>query len=274
MNYPKENDIEEIKKFFYEKLPNLKNKKIISVEKIEAGFTNNIFKLILETGERFKIRKAIYNKFINRQLEKTIEFSLYKKIIFFWDENGDYIKKWIEGETLKKANICYDFWKDIFYQISNMQKIDIKDLNIKKLEYFVEDHKVDTRLKEAFKYYENIIKEEINEDNLVLTHNDVSQNNIIVSDNKFYLIDFEWATLNHNYWDMGNIIKDLEINKEEIEEEVFFNDFDKEKLFKIIFCTHFYTYFWTHKVPNTKRIEQYREEVINRTLYWLTIIKK
>ncbi|MGL5522200.1 MAG: phosphotransferase [Metamycoplasmataceae bacterium] len=273
MNHQKDNK-EEIKNFFYEKLPNLKNKKIISITKIEAGFTNNIFKLILETGEIFKIRKAIYNKFINRQLEKTIEFSLYKNIIFFWDENGDYIKKWIEGETLKKGNVCYDFWKDLFSQISNMQKIDIKHLNIKKLEYFVEDHKVDSRLKESFKYYEQIIEEEIDEDHLVLTHNDVSQNNIVVSDNKFYLIDFEWATLNHNYWDIGNIIKDLEINKNEIEEEMFFNDFDKEKLFKIVFCTHFYTYFWTHKVPNTKRIEEYREEVVNRTLYWLNVIKK
>ncbi|MGL4183894.1 MAG: phosphotransferase [Metamycoplasmataceae bacterium] len=274
MSNQRSNYEEEVKNFFYEKLPNFKDKKIISIEKIEDGFTNNIFKVILDTHESFKIRKAIYNKFINRKLEKIIEFSLYKEIIFFWDENGDYIKKWIEGKTLKKENVSYSFWKDIFYQILNMQKVDIKNLNIEKLEYFVENHKVDSRLIEAFQYYETIIKEEIHNYDLVLTHNDVSQNNIIVSDNKFYLIDFEWATLNHNYWDIGNIIKDLEINKNEIEEETFFNDFDKEKLFKIIFCTHFYTYFWTHKVPNTKRIEEYREQVINRTIYWLNIIKK
>ena len=257
-----------VKKFFLENFPN-KDISIINIDKIEAGFTNNIYKVTLSNGKNYKLRIANYNLYINRELEKIIEDKFYKDQQFYFASNGDYIKKWINGKILEKKDLSDIFWESIIKQIKLIQSSNISTINISSPIYILEDHQIPKDLEKEFLIYKKIIDAEINLNNLVVSHNDISTNNIIKSNKRFFIIDFEWGSLNHEYWDIANLIKDLGLTFNEVLSiEVLINNFNFNLLCKIIYATYFYTYYWTYKVESVPKIINYRKKIIIETKYW------
>lgn len=253
----------------------VKKEDIKETIKIETGFTNDIYFVALLDGKKFKVRKASENKYINRNLEKYIEENLNKKEIYFYDKDGSYIRKWIEGHTLTIKDLNADVWNNIISKIKDIQNLKIpKTMNITTPIYILNNVSLNEELLEPLKLYKSIIKK-ISEKDLVLSHNDISTNNIICKGKDISIIDYEWSSLNHKLWDISNLIKDLELNYEDlIANDIIINNYDIKELIEFIFATHFFTIFWTYKVPETKKIVDYRNEVINRTKYWFKIINK
>lgn len=243
------------------------------IKKILLGFTNEIFYVILNDNTELKVRFANHNKYINRELEKIIEFDLYKEEILFYEDNGNFIKKWIIGETLTVKDLNDIFWKSIIQFNNQLCLIKINKIFIAKPVYFLENHKLEESFVKPFHKYKKILDELIINNNNKICHNDLSCNNIIIKDNQFSVIDFEWSSYNHELWDICNLIKDLELNYEDvITNKILMLEYDKNILFKIIYAVHFYTYYWTYKIEENKKIINYRLCIIKKIFYWYEIL--
>ena len=253
---------------------NLAPDAITQVEKVATGFTNEIYHVTTKNGMEYKVRFAATNPFINRPLERFIEEQLFHDDIFYYDEQGNFIKKWYVGEILNKEKLQPQTWAQILQIIDHLQALKPQHLNVQEAVYVLYDHQVPQNLIAPLWAYKKIIVEEIKPNAKVLCHNDFSCNNTIISkDGKVTLMDFEWATYNHPYWDVANLIKDLELDYEEVIAITCLQSYHQELLFKTIFAAHFFTYFWTYKVESTEAIVQYRNEVIERIFYWYNILK-
>lgn len=264
--------MDNLKAFVFSTLKVTENE-ITSIAKIEDSFTNNVYHLQLKNGNEFKVRIASKNKFINRKLECFIENELNSRSILYYDKNGDFIKKWIPGKILTKENLTNEFWNYIINTISEIQMLDIpNDIEIKTAVFIDESVVIEKSLKNSFYLYSNIVNS-FDYNSFVLAHNDVSTANIIVNQKEFTLIDFEWSCLNHKLWDISNLIKDLEMDYEDIlNTDVIVNYYNLKKLIEIVFATHFYTYFWTHRMPESEKILNYRKKIENRIEYWYNVI--
>ncbi len=247
---------------------------ITSVEKVTTGFTNEIYHVKLRDQKEYKVRFATTNPFINRSLERFIEEQLFKNDIFYYDDEGNFIKKWYIGETLSKEKLNDEVWENIISVINKLQTLQPTNIDVSLAVYVLYDHEVPQHLIRHLWAYKKIIAEEIETNAKVLCHNDFSCNNTIVFDNNITLMDFEWATYNHPYWDVANLIKDLELNYEEVKSIKCLQSYRQELLFKTIYATHFFTYFWTYKVAPTKAIVDYRNQIIERIFYWYNILKE
>ena len=247
---------------------------IKSLEKVPVGFTNEIYHLALVNGSEYKVRFVTTNPYINRKLESIIEHAFFKDDIIFYDEQGNFIKKWYVGHTLTKQDLNEEVWQKIIDITKQLQALEIKELNLTPPTYILYEHIVPNNLIPALWAYKRIINTIVLKDATVLSHNDFSGNNTIyTNDNKIILMDFEWASLNHPYWDISNLIKDLELNYEDIENVAALKQYDFKLLVQIIFAAHYFTYFWTYKVEDTPPIAKYRLEVIERIFYWYNILK-
>ncbi len=246
-------------------------KRVIEIDK---GLTNQIYYVELTNGEELKVRFAIENPYINRELEKILENKFNARDIIYWNDNGDYIKKWINGNELELKYMDNNIWEQLIEIIGRIKNTPITSfVDIKKPEYFDPSVKIDPILVDAFDYYVAII-ESFSSSDFVLCHNDFACPNIIIDGvNHLNVFDFEWASYNHHYWDIANLIKDTEISYEDLRELRAFRSFRWNLLIEIIFAVHFYSYFWTFKIEPNKKILAYRKKMIIRTMYWFNILK-
>ncbi len=246
------------------------------VEKIDTGYTNDIYHVTLTNGEELKLRFAATNPYINRELEKILETKFNSKDIIYWHDNGDYIKKWIDGDELVLKHMDNSIWEEAIEITGRIKNTSITSfVQINKPVYYDENVKLEPMLKEAYEYYVSIINSFSSSD-FSLCHNDFSCSNILINrkNGRLEVFDFEWASYNHNYWDIANLIKDTEIDYEDLRELRAFRDFRWNLLIEIIFAVHFYSYFWTYKVEPNKKIIAYRKKMVVRTLYWFNVLKE
>lgn len=261
-------------KDFFLKNTKFNDNDVLSIEHITNSFTNDVYHIVLKDNSEFKLRMANFNEYIDRKLEKHIETSLFNDDILFYDEQGNFIKKWYIGKTLEKKDLSNEIFSSILEFIDKFQKINLQGVSVKKPVYVLHDHLVEKKLIKPLLAYKKIINEDVKTNNDVLCHNDLSCNNSIIFKNNITVMDFEWATLNHPYWDISNLIKDLELTFDELLSFDFVKNMDLNLLIKIIYATHFYTYYWTLKVEETQKIINYRNEVIKQIFYWYNILKE
>lgn len=249
---------------------------IYHVEKIETGYTNDIYYVKLANGEELKVRLAASNPYINRSLEKILENKFNPEFIIYWEDNGNYIKKWIDGDELQLQYMDNSIWEEAIEITGRIKNTSITSfVEISKPVYFDDSVKLEPVLREAYEYYVSIINSFSSSD-FALCHNDFSCSNILINrkNGRLEVFDFEWASYNHTYWDIANLIKDSEISYEELKALRAFRNFRWNLLIEIIFAVHFYSYFWTYKVEANKKILAYRKKMVVRTLYWFNILKE
>lgn len=260
---------------FIIKNTSLSKDKISKIQRVNKGLTNKIFFLETTEGNKYKIRLASTNPYINRQLEQIVEYTIFGPEAFlFYDQKGDYIKKWIDGTTPSDLDICQStFWSNIKLKIDQIHAIKIEDLTINNAIYY--DDVIYNQLQDELILYKKIV-DNFNCHNFCLSHNDCSLNNILIDKNKqLFIIDFEWMSLNHHLWDIANLIKDTGWTDKEINLYIpFINETNRREYFELIFCTYCYTYIWTTRVELTPEIKKYQELIIQQTHDWYNIIKK
>ena len=251
---------------------NTKYSEVKKIKKINLGFTNLIYMLKTNDSELYKVRLANKNNYINRELEKYLEETYNSKDILYYEDNGNYIKKWLNWHCLTKKKLSENFWEECILFLEKLQSTSItKSINITYPKYYDDDDLcvLNDNLKDEFIAYKNMV-DELNKNEFVISHNDFSCSNIIIDNkNQIHVFDFEWASFNHKYWDISNLIKDLELNYDDvINNVVLVNKYDKNLLIKIIFLVHFYTYIWTYRMPETIKLLKYRKHIIKRIRYW------
>jgi thiamine kinase-like enzyme len=101
---------------------------------------------------------------------------------------------------------------------------------------------------------------------LMLSHNDLSRDNLLwnKNQNKIHFIDYEWARINNQYWDIANFIRETSLKNKWIKYLANINKLDLKILEDFIYISINYAYQWTFAMPQTKKILMYRKKMLSK----------
>ena len=226
---------------------NLTESDIKVIEKIKEGFTNKCY--YFETTKNKKYLVRIGNKKVSRINEKIfIDLTKNKDYLYYDSSSGNAIKKWIKGynPSVEECRLDKNFHR-ICKVIKSFQKVPfqkISRMSTKNYYEFLDVAKIEQKYKD--KYIEIIEKHK--NDKMVLSHNDIRPSNILICKNSIKLIDFEWSTLNFEYWDLANFMREIDYPLEEIGNVINenFKTFDPLTLKDFLFATTCYALQWTY----------------------------
>ena len=236
-----EQKIEEIKYIFLEEMKNIDT----NIEKIEAlgGMTNRNY-LVITKDKRYVLRKSGEgtSEIINRSNEidnckKVKALDIDANLLVFNKETGVKITEYIEkaqtlnpdtivlyldkvAKILRKlhtSNLKFDNKFDVFKEIEKYEKLSL-ELNGRFYEGYDEVKKNVLQLKKKM--------EKLNIQ-LVSCHNDTVPENFIKSNDRVYLIDWEYSGINDPMWDLAaaSIESNMKITDEE---KLLYFYFDRE----------------------------------------------
>ena len=214
------------------------------MEKITGGLSNEVFKYkdlifkfynysLLELDYNFEesVQKILYEKYSNVP-EICQSIKVDGKLI-------GRVEKFINGTPVTKDHFTSNF--DIYAKLLNkIHSINTNELNDQTPNFFVYldkwtillDEQIDLNLPELNEIVAEykLIKEKANEyiSNLLmfvshmqlefkLCHNDFQQLNVLVdSNNNYFVIDFEYASLNYIYYDIANYFAECALDNKEL----------------------------------------------------------
>lgn len=226
-----EQKIEEIKYIFLEEMKEIDT----NIERIEAlgGMTNRNY-LITTKGRRYVLRKSGEgtSEIINRSNEiencsKVKSLGIDANLLVFNKETGVKITEYIEkaqtlnpdtivlyldkvAKILRKlhsANVEFNNRFDVFKEIEKYEKLSI-ELNGKFYEGYADIKKKVLELKKKM--------EKLNIQ-LVSCHNDTVPENFVRSNDRVYLIDWEYSGINDPMWDLA--AASIESRMKKVDEE-------------------------------------------------------
>ena len=218
-----------------------------------GGMTNNNFKVTFQDTNltiQFRLAGEATSKFINRSNEyknmKLIQpLKLNVPTLYFDVNNGVKITKFIQdSQTLSPRLIkITNYLKEVTKLVYRLHHAPIKFVNefdyMKEVDLFIHILKVEHQydIETIFKDFSISIQKLHNWYNylspalkgeLVPCHNDlVAENFLKTIDNRFYLIDWEYAGMNHPYFDFASLF--LESNFSKQEELLFLYFYYREK---------------------------------------------
>lgn len=242
--------------------------KMVSMEPIHNGYTNQSWLVTYSTNRKFQVRIAHALTNIDRSAElQVLKLVGDNSFIYFDKKTGNAIKRWIEGKNPRIWKIFK--WSRIDELFSKIKKIHQTKLPkrslVKKLDFEAYNSNL-FRLK--FKYQTKFLSilDTYRDDVRVLSHTDINPLNIIVGDDgKLHLIDYEWAGLVSEYWDYANFIRETGIGwYDKLDWSKYIDHFSMDKLKDYIFAASVYAYLWTWKMEQTPKIKGYRRSVLKQ----------
>lgn len=249
------------KNFFIENISNYELSDIKKIKKIDIGYSNNNFYLETFDNKKFFIRIVKNNKFINRGNEiKYFSKAINYKPLFI-DFDGNMISNWINNfsnlENPNKLEIIL-----IIEKILSISKLEINDLDIfDYYKYFEKNNRISDFI---FNKYKSTIRKYQNE-KLFFAHNDLNISNIYFDNKIIEFVDWEWCSMNNNYWDIAYFLKDLILSEELIFSisEKFFLSIDK--IYDFLFITTTYAISWInyYEIKDMDKYYKHLNSVLN-----------
>ena len=266
MQKKKMNLINKAKELFFHNTK-YRQEDIADIKQIHNGYVNISFLFILKNQVKYQIRLSSGVKLVNRKAEyEILKLTKNEDFIYYDKKTGNAIKKWIDGSHPNKKEILKrKFIKNLVGEIKKLHNIKITSTSIPKIDYGLYNKnidKLDSNIKSCYlkllDKYQNLP--------LVINHSDINSQNLIV-DKKFnvHLIDWEWTTLNNDYWDYANFIREeyIPINKIKL-----FTRYNKKLDINIlqdhIFICCTFALLWTHAMDQTDKIKQYNQKLIKQ----------
>ncbi|HAS56014.1 MAG TPA: hypothetical protein DCR94_01930 [Firmicutes bacterium] len=202
-------------------------------EKINIGTSNDIFH-----SQKSLIRIKKENETDKDFNTPQNEINLYKSLnnldcipkILFIDKEGNKAEEYIKGTLFNKEEK-----KDIFLLANSIKKLHASPIFDNTPNFRIEKRlaKYKNGLSLFSTYEKEITKKGINileGSKQAISHNDLWKGNIIIANEKAYLIDFEFGGVNSYLFDLASFIEENRLSKEN--EEYFLSIFfltDKEK---------------------------------------------
>lgn len=258
---------------FEKKFSHTKNK-IKSIKLIKKGFTNISYLVIDQNNKKYQIR--IGNEKINRNNETLLLKSQPKNggYIYYDETNGNSIKIWFEGKnpTIKECRSDL-FIKEFAATLRKFQKIKpdkkISTRNFycfEKISNFKGCEKLLKKYKEIIEKYEPM--------NEVVSHNDLRPENLVWNNKKVIFLDFEWATLNHKYWDLANFLREIKYPISDLKTMLkkYFKDVDYKILCEFLYVCTTFAYQWTFFPETSNSILKYRKNTKKLMLDYYKLI--
>ena len=202
--------MKDIKSLFYK----LTNIKAIKCYKIKSGITNNNYKIITE-NEKYVIRIPRKDMIgLNRENEekvinKVLMADLNVDVVYFNINSGIMISRFIQ--TKKRKQVPFGVIIEHLKKLHSLSTNNIIEFNPFKLI----DMYADEISEKSFNNKEIVIqkaKEVYKRYQVVLCHNDVLYANCINSNNKEYLIDYEYAGKNIDLFDIASFLSENNID--------------------------------------------------------------
>ena len=103
----------------------------------------------------------------------------------------------------------------------------------------------------GFSLFDSIAKNQLP---MVLSHNDINPGNLLIGE-KLFIMDWEYASLNHPYFDLASSIENLALNKQQIKEFI-------------------QSYEINGFAVDYEELALWREFSLYLSFFWLMIIKK
>lgn len=212
------------------------NINVKSIEEIFTGFSNQNF--IVNDAYVLRILKENRDETLSIKNEinnyKTIEnLKISEKLIYLNEENGIKITKFIHQTHYYSTPKKIEELKGVAKNIKKLHKLKtnitheydyVNKLNVYK-------SKIPVSLYLSKEYEDNIIEKMIQISKnkpLVMSHNDLVKGNILFTKNKTYFIDWEYGSLNYEYFDLASFISENNLTIEET--IIFLNEYYKSKL--------------------------------------------
>ena len=235
---------------------------IILGDSIKEGPVTQVFKVRFEGIEAvlridLPIAKTLgLNRIFEAKLLESIQpFQMSPKVLFVDSSMGVLIWEFQSGETLDKKSLA-SLPEQLGQTLKQIHRTkvnggeplfaDVIENYHRLLEDF--DHPLIERGFELFDSFKNAKAP------LVLSHNDINPGNILAKEHLFVL-DWEYASLNHPYFDLSNAIENFNFSSEEI--EVFLDSYGE-----II------------TEEGAERLNRWRNFSLYLVLFWLMIIEK
>ena len=165
---------------------------------VSSGYTNLNYKITAKDKKQFLVKLSRNKTWIFCD-ESIITSKYLKSNILYSDNSGNMIKKWVDGELFSLHDNLGNRINLLFREINKVNKINLKN----QIPIFNWATYIDFLAKKR-KYIDlyNKILLKYKDDNMVVTHGDLNNKNIIISKkNKkesITFIDFEWSC--YNYW--------------------------------------------------------------------------
>ncbi len=190
-----------------------------AIKKINHNLSNDVYRIELNDKQKFLMRYGKHNDVVGRFNEQLALIALKQPVIYQDPQNGMMIRKWYEGVPLTIALVNETVISNLIKQLkiihqtfcTNIKSFDpLQFINQDNFNFLLKQNKRFISL-EHFQLYQNLITIHSN-DQLVLAHNDLNLNNIIVDNDQINIIDFEWVRQNNPYWDLASLYLNLELS--------------------------------------------------------------
>ena len=207
------------------------------IKKINGGMSNHTF-LIKIKDKKYILRIPAKNssKYLKRKNEAIIlnqikNSQITGDTIYFDVKSGIKITSYIKGESLDNiSNLNTNDLKEVLLTIKRLNSIKPAG-KVEKENLCKKINKLQKSLSDFPKRYYDIkkiifllYKKYLKKEKTYLIHNDLQLSNIVRStDNKYYLIDFEYALKGAIYYEIASLYNDLNLNN--------LKDFDIVKLY-------------------------------------------
>lgn len=201
-----------------------------SFTSLSNGTANRIYaskELVIRKKSIDKVDEPFNLPRNEKNIYKSLKGNSHVPSLYYFDEVGNKVEQFIDGREFKKDN------KDDLLKVSKA----IKSLHALPLFDAQEDFDIVNRfLSYKGKVEANLIKEKevvkkginiINSSKQVVSHNDLWSGNILIDEERAYLIDFEFASINSYYFDLASLIEENSLDKESL--SFFLSNFNLEE---------------------------------------------
>lgn len=248
---------------------------IKKTKEIHLGYTNKSFLFILKNKEKYQVRLGKNNDIVDRDIENKISSILYKNFFIYLDENGNAIKRWIEGYNPKFIINKKKMLTKLVRSIYKLHSLDKSTLNIKVQDYYeYTNQSIKTNYWEWFNLYSSILDKHKDLE-LVFSHNDINPLNMIYEKHskEIILIDYEWARLNNRYWDLANFFRETNLKIKWLKYMTsIYPHLSYETLLEFCFVCTFFAHQWSFKMNQTRKLRKYQRRNLKRLKFFYSLI--
>jgi tRNA A-37 threonylcarbamoyl transferase component Bud32 len=187
----------------------------------KQGNCNRVYKL--HQNNQIYLYRELLRDDRDRELEwnihqKAYDLAISSKPIVYDREQGVMISSFIQAKH--KGTLTLDEVVVLAWTLKKFHSIEIKS------KFFEIDIKKQTlQIKEAIQLVQKYPKE------YVTSHNDLTTNNLLFSDDKIYLIDFEYAQSNDRYFDLASLC--VEFSLDEVQTKLLMDSYFESGLYHI-----------------------------------------
>ena len=193
------------------------------------------------------------------ELLKFLEGSTFTpKILFAAPENGVLIWQYIPGETLDdtatKPREITSLMGTLLADLHQLKAPASQPVFSSFINHYRDLLSADMNhsiIHKGFSLFDSISKNQLP---MVLSHNDINPGNLLIGE-KIFIMDWEYASLNHPYFDLASSIENLALNKQQIKE--FIQSYEINGI-----------------AVDSKELALWREFSLYLSFFWLMIIKK